>query len=394
MKTSKVNRFFCIFLSVVLCFATVVVTTYAGNSCGENVEWCFDEDSGTLTISGSGAMNDYSWSSEKPWDAYTDEIVSIVIESGVTSVGAYAFRDSYELYSVTIAGSVTDIGKCAFNYCENLQKLTLNEGLINIGEKAFEGIMELNKVTIPSTVVTIGDYAFYDCETLTNIIIPAGVTSIGVLAFAAGSALRSIDVDEGNAFYSSQDGVLFNKDKTELILYPNDNERASYVIPETVVAVSDMGFYECNYLTDVTIPGALKSVGSYCFDYNVEPLTVHFLGDAALWDKLVLDCGENDDNLLTDAEPHFCVKQGAQSATCLTVGCSDGWYCVECEAYVVEGELGTELDPNNHSFDDNGSCECGATANGDEGNLTGFAKQMQLIEYIINIIQMVLDKLF
>ena len=129
-------------------------------------------------------------------------------------------------------------------------------------------------LTIPSTiggkkVTSIGYHAFYDGSSLTSITIPEGVTSIDSYAFDDCSSLTSINVSENNKNYCSVDGVLFNKDKTEIIKYPEGKDGASYKIPEGVTRIENSAFNQCNNLTSLTISNSVINIADYAF-YSCE----------------------------------------------------------------------------------------------------------------------------
>lgn len=388
-------KILCVVLVLIFNLAPLTLTTFAveyEGTCGENLTWFFDDETGMLTISGNGPMIDF-YDGNKPWQHLRDDVVNIVVSSGVTSISRNAFSDFYELINVTIAGTVEVIEDYAFYYCENMQNVTFSEGLKHIGNSAFEGIMELSVVSIPDSVLTIGDYAFYDCECLRELKISKNVQSIGEYAFAFSSYLQTIFIDESNEFYCTVDNVLFNEDKTTLIQYPINNRKTSYVIPETVTTISDYAFFKSNYLTDVTVPGSVKYIGESVFDSNEYPLIIHYTGTPGLWEELITNVNENNDTLL-GTTPHYCINQGAQAATCQNEGYSDGWYCEECEKYIIEPQQNGEIDRDNHNFDENGNCVCGATEDIEIDNNLAFPELMNLLDIIINFIQIIFNLLF
>ena len=262
--------------------------------CGESVYYTLDKD-GNMRVFGEGNMYDYTYNSV-PW--YTDRsysIKNIEIGFGVTSIGKHAFDSCFNLTNITIKDSVTIIGDSAFECCGNLVGITIPESVVSIGNKAFIYCYNLTNVIIPNSVTSIGNYAFsscsgltnitigngvrsidyyafYDCTNLTEITIPDGVSSIGDSAFEGCARLTRINVDESNKNYSNDSfGVLFNKDKTELIQYPIGSEIISYTIPNGVTSICDFAFLDCSNLTEITIPDSVISIGIYAF-YNCKKL--------------------------------------------------------------------------------------------------------------------------
>ena len=140
---------------------------YSG-TCGENLTWTLD-DNGALTISGTGAMKDYSYLSEAPWYNYRSEIKTVVIGDSVTSIGSDAFSDCDALTSVTIGNGVTSIGFQAFSICNALTEITIPDSVTSIGFQAFSCCDALTSITIPDSVLSIGSYAFSWCDALTEV---------------------------------------------------------------------------------------------------------------------------------------------------------------------------------------------------------------------------------
>ena len=257
---------------------------YGRGACGENVNWVMTLD-GTLTISGTGEMADYSGSDNfVPWAAAQEYIQSVVIESGVTSICSGAFHGCTVLTSVTIPGSVTDIGGSAFEGCTGLTRVVLPHGVTSIGMYAFDRCSALTDVTIPNSVTMIGDGAFYGCTGLANVTIPDSVTTIGDNTFAYCDALTSVIIPDSvtsieyNTFYACK-------------------SLTSVTIPGGVTKIGDNAFYGCNALTDIYYGGYgidwLKAGGGH--DRAPENAAVHFKDD--LYGKGA--CGENVDWVMT-----------------------------------------------------------------------------------------------
>ena len=230
------------------------ITTFDGycgkkdENDGKNVIWYLtDEDNDgtkeTLTIAGTGDMADYD-SSDQPWNAEKTNIKTVVIESGVTSIGKNAFcmlNINTSLSSVTIPASVTSIGENAFQECTSLSSVTIPEGVTNIGIYAFWYCTSLSSINIPSSVTTIGNQVFVDCN-----------------------SLSAINVDTDNAKYKSEDGVLFNKEGTTLICYPG-GKSGDYTIPSSVTSIYSNAFFRCTSLLSVTIPEGVTKIDACAF---------------------------------------------------------------------------------------------------------------------------------
>ena len=151
-------------------------------------------NNGTLTVSGKGAMADYTQSDKRPWDGNRNDITSVVVESGVTSVGKNTFESFSNLTSVTLPEDFTAIGPYAFCNCSSLQSITIPSTVTSIGEGAFEGCSAMTSVTLPEGLTAINGMTFCDCSSLTSITIPSTVTSIGTSAFKSCSSLTSITI--------------------------------------------------------------------------------------------------------------------------------------------------------------------------------------------------------
>ena len=221
-------------------------------------------DNGTVEITG------YNGSAEKV------DIPEKIDGKNVTSIGKFAFSYCDSLTSITIPDSVTSIGESAFNGCTSLTSITIPDSVTSIGGWAFSGCTSIKSITIPDSVTEIGRSAFIDCTSLTSITIPDSVTEIGDYAFHGCSSLTAIDVEVGNNNYTSVNGVLFNKDKTELICYPARKTDKSYNIPDSVTSIGDSAFYGCTSLTSIRIPNGVTSIGESAFDgcINLTSITI------------------------------------------------------------------------------------------------------------------------
>lgn len=165
--------------------------SFASGTCGNNLQWFLNTD-GKFEIVGTGNMTNYSSTSVAPWDSYKDEIKSVVIYEGVTSVGNDTFVGCENLTYVYLPNTVTKIGNTAFRDCTSLASISIPNSVTNIGYYAFYGCTALTSVTIPEGVTTIGNYAFGKCSGLTTIIIPDTVTTIAKNAFYKCTSLTEV----------------------------------------------------------------------------------------------------------------------------------------------------------------------------------------------------------
>ena len=315
-------------------------------------------------------------------------LTSIVIPERVTSIGGNAFRYCSSLTNITIPQGVTSIGDSAFEYCRSLTNVTLFKGLTSIGDSAFENCSSLSNIIIPETVTNIGEGAFCFCTNLENITIPNGVLTIGSGAFgycsslisieisesvtSVGSsflgctALTSINVSEKNKNYSSMDGVLFNKDKTQLIHYPTGKfgkYTVSYgvtniTIPEGVTSIGKNAFENHTSLSSITIPSSVINIAESAF-WSCELNHVYYTGSETEWSNI--EIGEYNDNL-TNAVIHYDVitgkeiSQNTNNATC-NVDKNDSICCNYCNLpYVYVVEEGTAT---GHSYKNDVCDKCG-----------------------------------
>lgn len=168
------------------------------------------------------------------------------------------------LKEAEVLDGVKSIGNLTFYSCLHLTDVNISNSVISIGRDAFSTCEKLVNVNIPNGLTDIGIRAFYYCPSLKNIIIPSSVTSIGNFAFAGCYRLKSIEVAEDNLNYSSEDGVLFNKNKSNLICCPG-GKAGEYTIPDFVTSMSSSAFSSCRSITKVVIPNTITSIPNGAF---------------------------------------------------------------------------------------------------------------------------------
>ena len=307
---------------------------YDSGSCGENVTWTLTAD-GTLTISGTGAMTDYTYDSRSPWYSCRTYIKRVVMQQGVTSIGGDAFWDCSGLTSVTIPDGVTSIGNYAFKGCSNLASVTIPESVTSIGGSAFSGCSGLTdiyyggygtdwqklNVSIPTSATVhfkdniygkgdcginvtweltgdgtliisgtgrISNYShdnnapWYSCRTyIKRVVIQQGVTSIGDRAFWDCSGLTSVTIPDG---VTSIGGDAFS----------GCAALTSVEIPNGVTAIGGSTFSNCIRLAKVTIPKSVTSIGKNAFYYCESIADVYYDGTEEDWAKISISSGNED----------------------------------------------------------------------------------------------------
>ena len=229
----------------------------ASGSCGTNATWTFS--SGTLTISGTGAMADYGYDNENraPWYSYASSIKKAVIQNGITRIGSCAFDQCTNLADVSIPNTVTTIGNNSFQLCSSLTSISFPNSLKTIEHSVFFG-SGLTSVTVPDSVTRIDNSAFSGCgglisaklgngirkideylftedSKLTSLTIPKNVSEIAPNAFSY-TGIKKFSVASGNTAFSAEDGVLYNAAKTSIVCYPPQGN-VNYIIPKTVGTV-------------------------------------------------------------------------------------------------------------------------------------------------------------
>ena len=199
-------------------------------TCGKNLTWQLD-DNGTLTISGTGDMNNYGWIFGKsPWRKHWKSLKKVVIDNGVTNIGEEAFRNCERLAEVSISDSVTSIQSFAFDNCTSLTEIKIPNSVKTINSYAFDFCWRLTKVFLPENITTIGARAFAYCKSLKEIEIPSSVTSIGTEVFYTCDSLKKIHYKPGIGFEKN----LLDGNKAQLVPYTNTSPTANQTVSKAV----------------------------------------------------------------------------------------------------------------------------------------------------------------
>ena len=232
-------------------------------------EYAFSNSGLTSIIIPNGveAISDYTFSN-------CAELSSIELPNTLTTIGKYAFSNCAALSSIELPNTLDTIGKYAFNNCaalssielpttrigqyafsnSGLTSITFPSGVTTINEYAFSNCTALSTITLPNTITTIGKYAFQGCTNLTSITLPKDFSSGKRWPYLGCPNLEAIYVADGNSSLSSEDGVLYNHDKTKLCVYPAGKTGESFTIPNSVTTIEDSAFLDCVGLTSITLP--------------------------------------------------------------------------------------------------------------------------------------------
>lgn len=316
-----------ILVLAMLVTAVPVFSLAAYGTAGSNINWTISE--GILKLTGSGNIPDYSAEDEAPWFDYRYDIKEVIIDSGITDIGDYAFAGLENLYTldcgavktigdhafygcdildyVRFGDAITEIGNYAFAECSNLISarfpnslesigdcafmetgltgtLTFGNNLKEIGDNAFNMCYALTNVVISDSVVSIGDYAFKNCEFVETVTIGKSVCDIGKGAFAYCTDLKEIENKSEN--FTVYDGALVTADQKTLIAYPLDRS-GSINITAPVKEIIDEAFAGSYTITSITLPTGLENIGDGAFmdcwalESITLPSTLKTIGDKA-----------------------------------------------------------------------------------------------------------------
>ena len=280
--------------------------------CGNDVYWNYSKESKTLTISGTGAMWDYdsplnsTTLSYTPWESFKSNIVHIIIDEGVSTVGDWAFCKCENVSTVSLPNTLKTIGKYSFDDCKTLKSMVIPDNVISLEEAAFSGCSSLSSISLGDGLESLDRWAFSFCYCLTSITIPKSVKYIDTSAFDH-NTLENVSVNDNNPHYDSRDNcnAIIESSSNKLIFGINSStipqsvniigkdafedceissidipnsvttlEAAAFggckslnsiVIPNSVTYIGNSAFQNCKSLTSITIPNSVTTLGQYCF---------------------------------------------------------------------------------------------------------------------------------
>ncbi len=262
-------------------FATEIIDS---GTCGANLTWELDSY-GVLTISGTGAMDNYS-DTENPWRSHRSSIKTVVISVGVTSIGDFAFNSCENLINFTIPNSVISIGKYAFCGC-NFISLTIPDNVTSIGDSAFASCQNLESVTIGAGVTTINDYLFAYNSNFKSVTIPINVTSIKRSAFTRVAKDFVIYGSEGSTaeMFATENCFVF------VALDDVSEPKISFTITSTIAKPSETINLSLNVSSEVES----NSIILYELTYDSDILTfVGFTDTEPMTEKCILSAFDSE----------------------------------------------------------------------------------------------------
>ena len=237
-------------LAAILCCGAALAD--GGVKCGDNIYWTLDE-TGAMTITGSGPMWDYNWFDNPSPVDYDTSVTSVVIGDGITHVGACFFNECSSIVSVSLPAGLESIGQMAFYDNTVLENIEIPSGISEIGDMAFFGCKALENITLPASVTSLGTGVFMDCYGLTGATLLCDVSNIGIGAFRNCKKLADVALP----------GTLTCIDDNA---FQNCPLLTDISIPDGVQSVCYAAFKQCASLTDVTIPDGATSIGESAFN--------------------------------------------------------------------------------------------------------------------------------
>ena len=258
-----------------------------------------------VTFIGEGAffacsrLEEFRVDSRNPF--YFSDEYGVLFNKEKTTLLQYPIGSARTEYVIPFG--TEEIGSFAFGGCDSLKSVTIPDSILSVADRAFADCTDLLSLVLPDSVTEVGDSAFAGCKNLRSVEIGKSVLSIGDDAFSACQRLERIRVDGQNPAYSSDSyGVLFNKEKTALLQFPENSEQWKYTVPSTVTEIGYGAFRSCRTLRLLVLTSSVKGIDAYAFDQLDGLKKVSFVGTPEQWKEMIILFG-ND--ALGDAELIF-----------------------------------------------------------------------------------------
>lgn len=230
--------------------------------------------------------------------AFSDcsSLKTIELPSNLRFIDGWAFSSCTALESIIIPDGVTQLGGLAFRNCKKLTEIHLPNGITELTESLFYDCQSLKQIDIPNSVRKIGRQAFFGCKNLSELYIPENVTELDPSALSGLNSLTAFTVAENNTALCAEDGVLYNKDKTQLLYFPNAKNISQYTVPESVTEICANCFGSCKYLRDIYVGTQVTTVEKRIFEYATKPL-VHTPAGSAM-EQFCIENNIDYDNIM------------------------------------------------------------------------------------------------
>lgn len=324
---------------------------------------------GTLTISGKGAMPDYSSVGEQPWNKFSSQIRTVIIEDGITNIGSCAFWEcgvldvkipssvttignsafrNSSIISVDIPSSVKTIGDSAFRTCQNLNSVTFSEGLETIVQNAFNGCTRLTSIDLPASIGEVGDSAFFQCTSMTDVTFAPGNKQVkmGQNMFMQCQWLISVKLPTSIDCISKQ-------------MFQSCAMLAGVEIPKGTKSIEESAFASCRNFTTVIIPDSITDIQRSAFS-NCALTDIYFTGTQNQWNTGIWIASDSKTEI-AKATIHYNFDPTATSGT---VKLKDGTAVTLANDTLIYGEPLSNLQFNSAEFvdADNGNTVTGTLA--------------------------------
>lgn len=280
------KRFLASVLALCMVLTLLPIRTLAANETSgtiylTDIAWEFDASSGTLTLSGTGRMPNRGLSQNKPWQSHINDITHIVVESGITRVGSYAFYLCRNANTITLSDTVESIDKYAFSNCNSLQTIDIPTSVIDINTSAFNNCLSLKSINVSpnnSSYTSYGDGALYTKDLTAILFVPYGLSGI----FSVPNGVQEIGA---NAFHSQGNisEVILPNSITKIGVGAFQGSNISSInIPQNVTEIGESAFMYCDNLTKMNIPASVTDIGKWAFyaSSNRPIREIYFAGDA------------------------------------------------------------------------------------------------------------------